>query len=142
MVCGLPIRPSRVEPSTSPPRLIAVTRLRNRALLVLAPLTAAFSGEPLALCRQELPGRDVVSGTWTTVGALRSWGYANPKPVVPLAHVFPSAAGDDQAAWCWTKDAPRTYTVWGARAQGRAQRATTQTGPTDDTPSGPPLKPP
>jgi hypothetical protein len=67
----------------------------------------------LSLCRQALPRRDVVSGTWTTVSDLRSWGYSGPVQKRPLRDVFPSASPAGLAAWCWTKDAPDSYTAWG-----------------------------
>jgi len=103
--------------------------------------SATSRADAFALCRQALPGRDVVSGTWTTVGDLRSYGYSGPVARHPLAGAFPSAAPSDQAAWCWTKDAPDSYTAWGARTPGDVRRALTVNGPTDTTPSGPPIVP-
>lgn len=148
-------------------RLIAMTHMRRLGLFAFVPVMAAAacagavgagaggatvgvrpagssyasapSGGALAVCRQELRGRDVVSGTWTTVGALRDWGHGGPVATQPLAHVFPTASAADQAAWCWTKDAPQTYTMWGARAQDGAQFAfkMSEAGSWNDpTPSG------
>jgi hypothetical protein len=95
----------------------------------------------LALCRQVLPGRDVVSGTWTTVGDLRTWGYSGPVQRRPLQAVFANASPADQAAWCWTKNSADSYTAWGARANDEPQRAITVIGPTTVTPSGSPRIP-
>jgi hypothetical protein len=97
--------------------------------------------DAFALCRQAFPGREVVSGTWTTVRDLRRYGYGGPVARHPLADAFPSAAPSDQAAWCWTKDAPDSYTAWGARAPDDIRRALTVSGPTNRTPSGPPIVP-
>jgi hypothetical protein len=101
---------------------------------------AASSGDALTVCRQALPSLHVVSGTWTTVGELRSWGYG-PMDRHPLADAFPSAGPADQAAWCWTIDAPDSYTAWGVRTPHGAQRAMTVTGPTKNIPSGAPVVP-
>ena len=101
--------------------------------------TPTSSGGALAVCREELPGRDVVSGTWTTVGGLRSWGYGGPVAKRPLADVFPTASAAGQAAWCWTKNAPHVYTMWGARAHDGSQLAIKMTeagGQADTAPSG------
>jgi hypothetical protein len=95
----------------------------------------------LALCRQALASRDVVSGTWTTVSDLRSWGYSGPVQQRPLRDVFASAAPTDPAAWCWTKDAPDSYTAWGVRPNDTPQHAITVTGPTTVTPTGRPVIP-
>ena len=97
--------------------------------------------DALALCRQALPGRDVVSGTWATVGDLRSWGYGGPVQKQPLLNVFQGAAPTDQAAWCWTKNAPDSFTAWGVKAPNGAQLAITMNGPTSTIPSGAPLIP-
>jgi hypothetical protein len=109
----------------------------------LAPSAAA-----LVLCRDALPRRQVVSGAWTTVDNLRGWGYGGPVQQHPLSGAFPSAAPSDQAAWCWTRDAPGTYTAWAVRAPDGARHAMTisQIGATDSTPtetmpSGPPIVP-
>ena len=95
----------------------------------------------LNLCRQALPSRHVVSGTWTTVSGLRSWGVSGPVQKRPLRDVFPSASLSDLAAWCWTKDASDSYSAWGVRPQDRPQRAITVNGPTTVTPSGAPRIP-
>jgi hypothetical protein len=97
--------------------------------------------DALAFCRLALPGQDVVSGTWTTVGDLRAYGFSGPVRRTPLATAYPSAPASDRAAWCWTRDTPDSYTAWGARAPDDAQRAVTVNGPTDTTPSGPPIIP-
>jgi hypothetical protein len=129
---------------------------RSGLLVVTALITATMSctsqarpAEPpttsptdaFALCRQVLPGRDVVSGTWTTVGDLRGYGYSGPVARHPLADAFPMAAPSDEAAWCWTKNAPDSYTAWGARTPDGARQALTVDGPTETTPAGPPLVP-
>jgi hypothetical protein len=95
----------------------------------------------LSLCRLALPSRDAVSGTWTTVSGLRSWGFSGPVQKRPLRDVFPSASPADLAVWCWTKDARDRYTAWGVRPQDPPQHAITVTGPTTVTPSGPPRIP-
>jgi hypothetical protein len=95
----------------------------------------------LSACRVALPGHDVVSGAWTTVGALRTWGYGGPKPTRPLRNAFPAAKPTEPAAWCWTKEAADRYTAWGVHAPGGALRAITVTGPTTTTPSGEPRIP-
>jgi hypothetical protein len=111
-----------------------------------APL--ATSAAALVLCRDALPSRQVVSGAWTTVDALRGWGYGGPVQNRPLSDAFPSAVPSDQAAWCWTRDAPHTYTAWAVRAPDGAVHAmtiseigATDSTPTEPTPSGPPLVP-
>lgn len=141
-----------VERSGSPPRLIAMTHMRRLALFAFVPVLVAAAacsgaasagggaaGGALAVCREELPGHDVVSGTWTTVGALRSWESGGPIARQPLAHVFPKASAADQAAWCWTKNAPHVYTMWGARAHDGSQlvgKMTEGGGQADTPPSG------
>lgn len=103
--------------------------------------TPATTTDPLVLCRQALPDRVVVSATRTSVGDLRSWGFSGPVQKRPLANVFPSAASSDPAAWCWTRAAVDSYTVWGVHASDTPRRAITATGPTDVVPAGPPLIP-
>jgi hypothetical protein len=95
----------------------------------------------LRLCRQALPSRDVVSGTWTTVRGLRSWGQSGPVHKWPAGDVFASASPGDLAAWCWTRDAPDSYSAWGVRPPDPPQRAVTVTGPNAVTPSGLPAIP-
>lgn len=96
----------------------------------------------LALCRRALLDRDVVSGTWTTVGDLRTWGYGGPVQKRPLATAFPGPGDDAPAAWCWTRQAAGNYTAWGVLApDGPAVRAINVIGPTSTTPSGPPRIP-
>jgi hypothetical protein len=97
--------------------------------------------DALALCRQALSGRDVVSGTWATVADLRDWGYGGPVLKQPMIDAFPGAAPTDQAAWCWTKNAPDSFTAWGVRASDAVQLAITVNGPTSTIPSGEPRIP-
>jgi hypothetical protein len=96
----------------------------------------------LALCQRALPDRDVVSGTWTTVGDLRTWGYGGPVQKRPLATAFPGAAADARAAWCWTRQAADDYTAWGVPApDGTPVQAIDLMGPMNTNPSGPPVIP-
>lgn len=95
----------------------------------------------LSLCRQALPSRDVVSGAWTTVSRVRSWGDSGPVHKWPAGEVFPSASPGNLAAWCWTTDAPDRYTAWGVRPHDPPQRAVTVIGPNTVTPSGLPAIP-
>jgi hypothetical protein len=103
--------------------------------------TPATMTDPLVLCRQALPDRDVVSGTWTTVGDLRTWGYGGPMQKRPLGNVFPPSAPTEPAGWCWTREAIDSYTAWGVHAPDAAERAITVIGPTDVIPTGPPVIP-
>ena len=68
-------------------------------------------------------------------------GLQRPVQKHPLSGTFASASTTDPAAWCWTKDAPDSYTAWGVRAGDKAQHAITVVGPTTATPSGPPRVP-
>lgn len=96
----------------------------------------------LALCQRALPDRDVVSGTWTNVGDLRTWGYGGPVQHRPLATAFPGPGDDAPAAWCWSRQAADNYTAWGVLApDGPAIRAVNLIGPMSGTPSGPPRIP-
>jgi hypothetical protein len=104
-------------------------------------VTPATTIDSLALCRQALPARDVVSATPTTVGDLRTWGYSGPVQQRPLLNVFPSSASSEPAAWCWTREAVDSYAAWGAHATDAAEHAITLHGPTNLTPSGPPIIP-
>jgi hypothetical protein len=103
--------------------------------------TPATPTDPLVLCRQALPDRNLVSGTWTTVGDLRTWGYGGPTQTHPLADVFPALGPAAPAAWCWTREAADTYTAWGVQSPDHAERALTVVGPTKETPAGPPVIP-
>jgi hypothetical protein len=125
--------------TVSPPR--AVPPVAQTSPTATATTSTSTPTTALALCRDALAGRDVVSGTWATVGDLRSWGYGGPVPTRPLRDVFAAAAPTDPAAWCWTKDAPDSYTAWGVRAHDAPQHAITVVGPTAVTPSGPPRIP-
>jgi len=97
--------------------------------------------DALALCRQALPGRDVVSGTWATVADLRNWGYGGPVQKQPLLNAFQGAAPTDQAAWCWTKGGQDSFTAWGVAAPNAARLAITVNGPNSAVPSGEPRIP-
>jgi hypothetical protein len=97
--------------------------------------------DALALCRRALPDSDVVSGTWTTVGSLREWGYGGPVQQRPLADAFAGTAAAQAAVWCWTREAADSYTAWGVLGPGSTDRAITVNGPTRQTPSGPPIIP-
>ena len=101
----------------------------------------ATPSSALALCQHALPGRDVVSGTWTTVDDLRTWGYGGPVQKRPLATAFPGVAADAQAAWCWTRQAADDYTAWGVPTDGAAVKAINLMGPVTTTPSGRPSIP-
>jgi hypothetical protein len=103
--------------------------------------TPASTTDPLVVCRQALPDRDVVSGAWTTVGDLRTWGYGGPVQKRPLGNVFPPSAPTEPSAWCWTREAVDSYTAWGVHAPDAAERAITVIGPTDVIPTGPPVIP-
>jgi hypothetical protein len=103
--------------------------------------TPATTTDPLGLCRQALPDRDVISATRTTVGDLRAWGYSGPLQKHPLGNAFPASAPTEPAAWCWTREAVDSYTAWGVHAPDLAERAITVTGPTDEIPAGPPIIP-
>ncbi len=113
-----------------------------------AALPAAPSAGPSAqsLCRDALPGHHVVSGTWTTVGAVRTWirgGVQQQKDLYPLARAFPSAAPLGPAAWCWTRDEPDTDVAWAVLPQAPPVHAISITcqgcGASRPTPSGAPL---
>ena len=95
----------------------------------------------LELCRRVLVGRHVVSGSWTTVGELRSYGYGPPPQHQPMQDGFGSASDTDSAVWCWTQDGLQTYTAWGALPQGELLRAVGVTGPGMGIPSGRPTIP-
>jgi len=103
--------------------------------------TQATPTDAIVLCRQALPDRDVVSGIWTTVGDLRTWGYGGPVQKRPMGDAFVPSAPTEPAAWCWTREAVDSYTAWGVHVPDAAARAITVTGPTDVIPTGPPVIP-
>jgi hypothetical protein len=105
------------------------------------PAVSATAADPLTLCRQALPDRDVVSAEWTTVGDLRTWGYGGPVQQHPMGTAFPASGADDRAIWCWTREAADSYTAWGVHPPDGAARAIGIMGPTEMTPSGPPVIP-
>ncbi len=116
-------------------------------LLVVVSCAAQTTATPptapdaLTACRQAMPKLDVVSGTWTSVADLRGWGVGGPVARHPLSGAFPNARPTDQAAWCWTRDLPDSYTAWGVRPPGESERALGVSGPSMPIPSGPPLVP-
>jgi hypothetical protein len=87
---------------------------------VSSPVSSPQSATPgvadaLSACRAALPGHLVVSGTWTTVGAVHTWvrgGVQHPADMHPLARAFPASDAAEPAAWCWTRDAPATDAAW------------------------------
>jgi hypothetical protein len=123
--CGQPVKTGTTPPPTITPSVTATV----------------VPHDALDLCKQALPGRDVVSGSATTVGALRDWGYGGPVAHHPLATVFATAAPTATAAWCWTKEAADSYTAWGVLAPGSVAQAINITGPIDQPPSGAPVIP-
>jgi hypothetical protein len=102
---------------------------------------SARAATALDLCRHVLVGRHVVSGSWTTVGDLRSYGYGPPPQHQPMRDGFGTASDTDSAVWCWTVEWPDSYTAWGVRPQGEAMRAVGVTGPAMGVPSGRPTIP-
>lgn len=64
-----------------------------------------------------------------TVASFRSFQYGGPRPVRPLARVFPSLAGTTRGAWCGTRQAAQTTRWWAVVPGYPGARAIDITGP-------------
>jgi hypothetical protein len=92
--------------------------------------SSAAPTSAIEVCRSALASHTVISGTWSTVGGVRSWirgGVQDQKNRYPLADAFPGAAAKESAAWCWTRDQPQTDAAWAVRSDAPPVHAITLT---------------
>ena len=90
---------------------------------------SAAAGDAAQLCRDSLPGQDLLAWASGTVAQFRQYQYGGPTPIRPLAAAFPGLPVDTGGAWCAVKIGAET-TRWLAVVPGwTPQRLLDMTGP-------------
>lgn len=160
------VRASRVFPAREVPACSAAAFAAQNAtnapgIVAASTWTAAPGSSHAALrdwaspagqiCLSALPGKQVVSATQTTVGAIRAHTIGPPSggsPDAPAAHAFPGLPANSPAAWCWTTTPAAgpaaggsDFEAWGATRGEAVAFVGLVNPPGPGVPSGPPSFP-